>query len=161
MRALVSVLAVLALAMVLALLSVGRGAITTVKWSTKTEGATTVTWTSSFEDVDYTVGDTVQVVVTWDVLAGVAQYEDFGLKGKGFTPVSLQDPVGGDVLSIYPSGKTVTIEFRFTDLHWNDEGLVDIGNAHFKLYLMVDSNGDGLIDTLTGYGVNVHVEDPL
>jgi len=161
MRAFASVLAVLALAVALALLSVGKGAITTVKWSTKTEGATTVTWTSSFEDLDYTLGETVQVVVNWDVLAGAAQYEDFGLKGKGFTPVSLQEPVDGEVLSIAQSGNTVTVEFRFTDLHWDAERLVDIGNAHFKLYLMVDSNGDGLVDTLTGYGVNVHVEDPL
>lgn len=55
---------------------------------------------------------------------------------------------------------SATIEVTFTDLHWSEEAQADIGNAHFKLHLLVDEDGDGQVETTAGFGVNLHVEDP-
>ncbi len=48
----------------------------------------------------------------------------------------------------------------FTDLHLDKDRNVEIGNAHFKLYLLVDEDGNDTLETEAGFGVNVHVEDP-
>jgi len=148
-----------------------------VETNTKTNGVTTVTWDSSFDDLDYTQGLTATMTVTWDVDPGVAVYDSFDLRcsdddnenldtKKGnrecssFTPRSKNDPVNGELLSVSPGDNSVTVEFRFTELHSCSERNVEMGNAHFKLYLSVDTDGDGEPDKVVGYGVNVHVEDP-
>jgi hypothetical protein len=131
-----------------------------VERSTKTKGATTITWDSSFQDLDYTKGDPISIEVTWTVNAGAAEYESLSFKKA--TPRSKKDPALVDLIDVaYDGGTMVAVTFRFTELHWDAERLVDMGNAHFKLYLIVDEDGDGAVDLLTGYGVNVHVEDPL
>ena len=57
-----------------------------VERSTKTEGVTTVTWDSSFQDLGYTVGGPIVMTVTWDVDAGFATFNGFTLRGPQFTP---------------------------------------------------------------------------
>ncbi len=61
---------------------------------------------------------------------------------------------------ISQTGTEVTVDFAFTELHLDINRACEIGNAHFKLFLMVDTTGDGSPDTMAGFGVNVHVEDP-
>lgn len=150
--------AILAVASIVPSLSVSS--LENPEWSTKTIGSTTVRWTSSFQDFDYALGDELTVSVEWEVTSGYAEYQNFGLKGKGFTPVSPDDPASGELVSADQSSTTVTVVVRFTGLHWDAERQVDVGNAHFKLYLEVESDGDGVADTLAGFGVNIHVEDP-
>jgi hypothetical protein len=137
--------------------------------STSTVGATTVTWDSSFQDLDYSVGDSVNMTVNWCVDAGVATFNGFERRGRGFTPTSKKDPVTGTDPTIGTvsdsSGAStcgsVPVTFQFTDLHFDEEGELEIGNAHFKLKLNVDSDGDGTTDKVASFGVNVHVEDPI
>lgn len=128
---------------------------------TKTVGATTVTWDSSWHDFDYTRGNAITMEVTWAVDAGVAVYRGFDL--KRFTPKSKKDPANGQLLSVTPDpsgANKVVVQFKFTDLHLDKTRNVDIGNAHFKLLLWIDKDGDGVVESVVGYGVNVHVEDP-
>jgi len=146
-------------ALVLAGLWAASATLGLTESSSDTEGATTITWDSSFADLDYNLGDTITMTVNWDVDAGVATYDSFVV--KRFTPRSKKDPAAGALLSTpNQSGTEVTVEFNFDELHFDKKRNVEIGNAHFKLYLMVDSDGDGEVDELEGYGVNVHVEDP-
>jgi len=130
--------------------------------STKTKGATTITWDSSFADFDYTLGDTIHMTVNWTVDAGAATYQSFVL--KRYTPRSKKDPATGTTpVVLYPGSNganSVDVAFKFTGLHFDKKRNVEIGNAHFKLYLMIDTDGDGAVDSRAGYGVNVHVEDP-
>jgi len=131
--------------------------------STESKGATTVAWESSFADLDYTLGDTLTVTINWTVDSGAASYDRFVLRGD--TPTSKKDPaaITNDVVT-YPGANgptSVDVSFTFAELHLNAERNVEIGNGHFKLYLRVDADGDGRPETLAGYGVNVHVEDPL
>jgi hypothetical protein len=140
-----------------------------VETSTEMIGDWTVTWDSSFEDPDYTVGETIDLIVNWEVSeGGSASFIGFGLKevGKkkcnvGFTPCAKRGPVNGDLLgaAINQDGQ-VTLSFKFTNLHMGKNSDVAIGNAHFKLYLGFDLDGDGIEETTAGFGVNVHVEDP-
>ncbi len=44
-----------------------RAGLELVKQSTKTVGVTTVTWDSSFRDLDYTVGEPITMTVPWTV----------------------------------------------------------------------------------------------
>ncbi|MFQ5884564.1 MAG: hypothetical protein ACE5IO_05625 [Thermoplasmata archaeon] len=134
--------------------------VVTAERSQKTKGATTIEWDSSFQDPDYTLGDVLSITVTWDVLSGYAEYDSFDLKGKGFTPVPKKDPATGELVTVVQSGNSVSFDIRFDELHWDEVRQVDIGNAHLKLYLMVDEDGDGSAELLAGFGVNIHVEDP-
>lgn len=137
---------------------VAWAAVSLVERSTKSKGATTITWDSSFEDLDYTSGDWITLNVTWDVDAGVAEYSGFEL--KRFTPKSKKDPAEGEMGTVTQSGNSVSVPIRFTAMHYDKKRHVNIGNAHFKLFLMVDKNGDGIVDTRAGFGVNCHAEDP-
>jgi len=139
-------------------------ALVLVETSTKTIGATTVTWESSSQDMDYTLGHTITMTMDWTVDAGAASYDSFAL--KRFTPKSKKDPATGTTPTVtYPGSNganSVDVAFKFTGLHLDKDQVpnVDIGNAHLKLYLMIDKDGDGTPETRAGYGVNVHVEDP-
>ncbi len=129
---------------------------------TRTNGVTTITWDSRFADLDYTLGETITMTVTWNVDAGVAEYVGFDLGSISFTPMSRQDPVNGRIVT--PAAEngdnSLTIEFQFTDLHTCPVPNVEMGNAHFKLYLDIDMDGNGVVDTVMGYGVNVLVQEP-
>ncbi len=129
---------------------------------TRTNGVTTVTWDSRFIDSDYTLGETITMTVSWNVDAGAAEYVGFDLGSVSFTPRSRQDPANGRIVT--PAAQTgdnsVTIEFQFTDLHTCPIANVEMGNIHFKLYLDIDMDGDGVVDTVMGYGVNVLVQEP-
>lgn len=138
--------------------TVAIAAVSLVERSTKTKGATTITWDSSFQDMDYTLGDTVTFTANWDVDAGAAEYDGFTL--KKVTPKSRRDPAEGWMGDVSQDGNSVTVEFTFTGLHLDRVRDVEIGNAHFKLYLMIDKDGDGEVESRAGYGVNLHVEDP-
>jgi hypothetical protein len=128
-----------------------------VQTDTDTLGATIVTFESSFEDLDYAVGTVISLTVNWTVDAGSAAYDSFGL--RRYTPRSKGDPaVGTDPVVVASGPGWVTVEFMFSELHYDDDNLVDIGNGHFKLYLSVDE--DGVTETVAGFGVNIHVEDP-
>lgn len=148
--------------MVLAFASMATATLSTTEMSTKTVGATTITWESSFHDLGYTLDDTVTMTVDWVVDAGAASYGSFVL--KHYTPKSKKDPAAGTPLEVtYPGSSganSVDVSFEFIKLHLDKERNVDIGNAHLKLWLDVDQDGDGVPETLAGFGVNVHVEDP-
>lgn len=136
-----------------------------IERSTNSKGATTITWDSGFADFDYALGSTITMTVNWTVDAGAASYAGFDLK-RYTPPDSDKEPAAGTTPQvIYPGSNgpnSVDVSFAFTALHmdWEREPPTEIGNAHFKLYLRVDANGDGIPETLLGYGVNVHVEDP-
>ena len=98
--------------------------------------------------------------------------------GRGcssFTPRSKKDPANGELdkeaTEVIDDSDddddgdgtyegAVVVQFNFTDLHSCPRREVEMGNAHFKLYLDVDMDGDGELDKVVSYGVNVHVEDP-
>lgn len=142
----------------------GSGSLVLVETSTKTKGATTVTWDSSFEDMDYTLGDPISVTVTWTVDAGAADYIGFDFKDMKHrcTPKDgVAEPAEcSDITNLTQSGQSVSFDFSFTALHYDQERDVEIGTAHFKLDLLFDVDGDGTPETPVGLGVNVHVEDP-
>ncbi len=143
-------------------------ALVLVEESTSAIGHTTVTWDSSFEDLDYKVGDTVTLNVNWCVDAGVATFNGFELRGRGYTPPSRNDPVKGTPPTIMSYSNSsgagtcgiVTVTFKFTNLHYDAYRGVEIGNAHFRLKLNVDEDGNGTTEKVASFGVNVHVEDP-
>ncbi|MFQ5351454.1 MAG: hypothetical protein ACE5D3_00075 [Candidatus Binatia bacterium] len=130
-----------------------------VKTSTKTKGATTIKWDSGFQDLDYTIGDTITLTVNWTVDAGAASYDSFVL--RHFTPKSRKDPANGSGPVVTSQvGNSLTATFHFFALHLDKRRDVEIGNVHLKLYLRIDKDGDGEPETLAGFGVNLHVEDP-
>jgi len=130
-----------------------------VESETDTLGATIITWESSFVDLDYSVGDMITLTVNWTVEEGAAEFDDFVL--RSYTPKSKMDPaIGTDPVSAGLTDNSVTVTFWFSELHLDDNNFVDIGNGHYKLYLNVDEDGDGTPETVAGYGVNIHVEDP-
>jgi hypothetical protein len=139
-----------------------------VEQDTKTVGETTITWDSSFEDLNYTVGETIEMSVHWTVDEGFGEFSDFDQRGPEFTPKG-PDPADGELLGVDPIADTapaspdqgrVDVAFRFTELHCDRQKDVEIGNAHFSLFLNIDKDGDGRPDSVVGYGVNVHVEEP-
>jgi len=144
-----------------------HAALELVEQSTKTVGATTVTWDSSLQDLNYTTGTTLIAEVNWSVDAGQATFSNFRLRSPNFTPKG-PDPANGSLSSIQllsnsggaGSDGAVQVAFVFSELHCDAERQVQIGNAHFSLDLNIDQNGDGAIDSVVGYGVNVHVEQP-
>lgn len=130
-----------------------------VESETDTLGATIITWESSFEDLDYSVGDMITLTVTWTVHEGAAGFDSFDL--RRYTPKAKMDPaVGTDPVMAGVTDNSITVTFWFSELHLDEENLVDIGNGHFMLYLFVDEDGDGTPETRAGFGVNIHVEDP-
>jgi len=140
-----------------------------VEQSTKTEDTTTVTWDSCFEILEYKLGEPITLVVNWTVDEGAATFNGFSLRGPGFTPKG-PDPATGElslVQTVMDSGAidstgSVEVTFTFDALHCDEGNGVRIGNAHFWLLLNVDTVDDGTTETdsVVGYGVNVHVEQP-
>ena len=139
-----------------------------VEQDTKTVGATTITWDSSFEDLDYTIGETIEMNVHWTVDMGFGAFSDFALRGPEFTPKG-PDPASGRLLradlvtdtgAASPDQGQVDVELVFDELHCDDSRDAEIGNAHFSLFLDIDTDGDGAPDSEVGYGVNLHVEEP-
>lgn len=124
--------------------------------------ATIVNWTCEFEDLDYTLGSVLTLTVTWSVDQGFADYDWVGF--RSYTPKAKNDPaLGTDPVITYPGSagdNSVDIAFTFVEMHTCKDDGVAIGNGHFKLYLRVDEDGDGLTDATAGFGVNVHAEDP-
>ena len=133
-----------------------------VETSTDTSDATIITWYSSFEYLDYTVGDQITMTVSWTVEAGAAAFEDLVL--RHYTPKSKKDPaVGTEPSYAYPGSdgdNSVDITFSFSELHLDEERSVEIGNGHFTLLLNLDEDDDGEPETVARFGVNIHVEDP-
>lgn len=138
-----------------------------VEQSTKTIDETTITFDSSFQDLDYDSGDTITIPVSWIVDAGTANFRNFVLRGPEFTPKG-PDPANGELLSVVlvqdsdtqGTEGLIDASLRFTELHCESELNREIGNAHFHLVLDIDQDGDGATDKTGRYGVNVHVEDP-
>ena len=130
-----------------------------VESGTDTLGATIIIWESSFEDLDYMAGELVTLTINWTVWAGSAEFESFAL--RHYTPKSKKDPaIGDDPVVTATTANSVTVTFTFSELHYDDDNLVEIGNGHFKLYLMVDEDDDLIPETRAGFGTNIHVEDP-
>lgn len=135
-------------------------AVELVAQDTKTVGDTTVTWDSSFQDLSYTLGDTIVLPVTWQIDAGSGSFSSFTLRGPQFTPKG-PDPARGELVSVQlvqDSSSPMTegrvdVAVQFTELHCDLEREVEIGNGHFSLLL---NTTEGVV----AYGVNVHVEDP-
>ncbi len=137
----------------LALTLTSAFAALTEEQSTNTKGATTITWDSSFVETAYTKDQPLKVDVNWKVDAGSASFNKFEAKRNTWTP---KKDVNGTWLA---SGENpVTLTVTFNDLHYDARRQCWIGNGHFKLYLNIDKDGDGIEDSVAGYGVNVHVE---
>jgi hypothetical protein len=106
--------------------------------------------------------------VQWAVDEGFGEFSAFDLRGPEFTPKG-PDPADGSLESVELVTDTgaasaaagrVGVTFRFTELHCDANRKVEIGNAHFSLFLSIDRDGGGAPDREVGYGVNVHVEEP-
>ena len=152
-------IAALALMAVFFLAGTSGAAPIAVESETDTLGATIIVWESSFEDLDYMVGELVTLTINWTVWAGSAEFESFAL--RRYTPKSKGDPaVGDEPVVTATTTNSVTVTFTFSDLHLDEDNFVDIGNGHFKFYLLVDEDGDGTPETRAGFGTNIHVEDP-
>lgn len=143
-------------------------ALELVEQNSKTVGATSISWDSSFRDLSYVNAATITMEVNWSVDAGTASFNNFRLRNPPrFTPKG-PDPANGELIGVQllqnsdaqGSEGTVEVTFRFTELHCDAERDREIGNAHFSLDLAIDQNGDGVTDGVVNYGVNVHVEDP-
>ena len=149
----------------LAWATTARADLQLVERSFETNGATTVDFDSSFEDLSYTVGQQIELVISWEVdVGGTATFND--LDPLDFTPRG-PDPAEGELQSfrlLFPaddrSGGQLLVQFHFSELHCDRDREVQIGNAHLRLRLNIDMDGDGLLDTVATYGVQVHVEDP-
>jgi len=141
----------LILALVLALMATAVFAALAEKQSTKAKGATTVTWDSSFVETEY-AGGAITVDVDWQVNAGSASFNSFEGKKKIWTPKGVNG-----TWSVQGSNP-VQLTVMFTKLHYDAKRQCNIGNAHFKMYLNIDKDGDGVEESMAGYGVNVHVE---
>lgn len=141
--------------------STGAAAVVVTEMSTDSLGTNAVTWSSEFEDLDYTLGAQIVLTVTW-TSSGVVEYDD--VRFRSYTPKAKNDPaLGTDPTFSYPGSdgaNSVDVTFQFVDMHSDDGRGVAIGNGHFKLYLMVDEDGDGEIDAKAGFGFNIHAEDP-
>lgn len=140
--------------------SLAIAAVELVEQDTKTVGSTTITWDSSFQDLNYTVGQAITIPVNWQVDAGAASFNNFVPREPRFTPKG-PDPARGNLSTVNlirdssnagTSGQ-VNVTFRFTELHCDQNRRREIGNAHFSLVL-------NTIEGAVSYGVNVHVEDP-
>lgn len=128
-------------------------------------GATTVEWTSSFQDLDYELGTTVTIDISWNVPAGLAaldEDEPFAPRFPFFTPKDPFDPVGGEMelVGFDTDARTVTVKVTFTALHISAEEMSDKGNAHMSIFLFVDEDDNGAVESRVKLGVNLHVEDP-
>lgn len=142
-------------------------AVELVDQDTKTVGSTTVTWDASFQDLAYRIGSEITLPVTWSVDAGSASFAGVRLRGPAFTPLG-PDPAAGELLDVSlvqdtllaASEAAVEVTLRFDELNCDEEREVQIGNAHVSLDLHIDEDGDGSLDAIVGYGVNVHVEQP-
>ena len=139
-----------------------RAELVVVGSTTATIGTTTVEVDTAFEDLDYTVGTPLELVVHWAVDQGQAKVEDFDLKPPGFTPGGRSPSAGsGDWDSIVWSDDSaavgdVTVHLTFDDVHCPS----GTATAHFKLRLDLDQDGDGETDSVASFGVNVHVMAP-
>lgn len=133
-----------------------------VETSTDTLGTTEVSWSSGFLDDDYTIGAVIVVTVSWSATGGAVEYDRVAL--RRYTPKAKGDPaIGTEPAITYPGSggaNSVDISFAFVDMHLDEDNSVQIGNGHFKLYLQVDEDGDGTTDSVAGFGVNIHAEDP-
>ncbi|MFH2089743.1 MAG: hypothetical protein ABIK82_19050 [Pseudomonadota bacterium] len=142
---------------------VAQAQVVAVETSTETVGATTITWESNFEDLNYTVGDPILMTVSWTVDAGTATYNETVF--RHYTPKSKNSPADGDEPTFtYPGSageNSVDIAFTFTELHSGKKASVAIGNGHFTIKLDADEDGDGEVDTIACLGTNIHVEDPV
>ena len=122
-----------------------------IERSTKTKGATTVSWNSSFVDADYdcqpiTLGEEDLGIV---VESGDAVFVGFLGKNQGFTP--------GDVTGRYVAGETF-FSVEVDSLHYDAERGVWIGNVHLKMRMEVDKDGAPGREALADFGVNLHLE---
>jgi hypothetical protein len=133
-------------------------AVNVLEWNNIVVGATELNWTCALEEDDYICGDPLIATVQWEVVTGAAEYDDFALRHSCYTPRSWRDPaIGTEVTATYVSGAEVEIDFAFCDLKtkMNDE----YGKGHFHLFLQVDEDGDGTVETTVGLGVNVEAID--
>jgi len=150
-----------------------------LKENTQTDGATTILFTTSFSEPDYVEGTTIDVVVHWHVVAGVATFNTVTFRNKnrccskkvkafidGFTLANPQTHVANEGFGAHhlPGHVgTLFLRIRFDPLSGDCNDLR--GKAHLKLKLNIDKNPapdaapDGLIDAVVGYGFNVKVRD--
>lgn len=137
---------------------------------------TTIQWDSSFEDLNFDVdvfpANVINLTVYWDVVAGVAEYQAFVKKPKGFTPKDVEGWFEG--ISPPPGTAPETSAdgvLGFTVLKGTGGGKKGLafdpvtgpakskGSGHLYLMMKVDSTGDGEADLDVALGVNVHVCD--
>ena len=148
----------------LAWATTARADLQLVERSIETNGATMVQFDSSFEHLSYTVGQQIDLVISWEVLGGTATFND--LDPLDFTPRG-PDSAEGELQSFRllsaaddTGAGQLSVQFHFSELHCDRDRAVQIGNAHLRLRLNIDMDGDGLLDSVATYGVQVHVEDP-
>ena len=136
-----------------------------VETTTELVGLTSVTVQTGFQETEYTLGDPILLTVDWQS-SPIAMFDGIELKRKGYTPIAKRGNRGGDPAegtepgSVSWMSNSVSFEFQFTELHSSPEDGAERGTAHFKLYLLVDADNDGTLDTRVAFGVNVHVTDP-
>ena len=116
----------------------------------------TITWTSSFNSITYTEGDTLFVPVEWEVDCGATESLDsVRLRGDGFTPGG--EVEGTDPVVVASTDTSTLFSFAFTQLHQPGRRAVAKGNAQFLVDVGIDQDCDGTVDGQASLGVNVHV----
>ena len=115
---------------------------------------TTIVWESSWEDLNYTLGETIPLSVMWEVVAGSAEFQEFMARKKTFTPKG----VTGNFMATTSTDNSAEGVLVFTDLKSAGKDKKK-GTAHLTLWMTVDSTGDDEPDLDVGLGVNVHVCD--
>lgn len=118
---------------------------------------TTIQWESSFEDLNYTNGELIALAVNWEVITGVAEFQGFMEKPKGFTPKGVEGRFMDTTVTDPPPETSAQGVLQFTALKPTKKA--QKGTAHLHLILKVDSTGDGQADLDVALGVNVHVCD--
>jgi hypothetical protein len=157
-RSVIVWLVMLVLALVVSAPAAGaqEGNIEPSAFNQNTNGDQTITWTSSFNSITYTEGDTLFVPVSWEVDCGATDSQDsVRLRGDGFTP-------GGQVFGTDPvveasTDSSVLFSFAFTQLHQPGRRAVAKGNGQFLVDVGIDQDCDGVVDGEASLGVNVHV----
>lgn len=123
-----------------------------IQRSTKSKGATTVSWNSSFVHQGF---DCLPITLTeghLDIVveSGDAAFLAFLGRNKVFTPPK-------DVTGSYVADESF-FKVEVDSLHFDEDLGVWIGNVHLKMRMEVDKDGLPGREARADFGVNLHLE---